>query len=593
LLREFYGDAPGEAEIDSARQVFLRATKSMLKIVPDTRLDTRAPLELPLAAMAEYPGTVVVMDRHGTISPAGGRLPLVEMLRASGHWQEVEAASARAIATGNAAVMVLADGGDDPVEVTFLPLPPGRVLALLRPLDFEKALRRSLIESRQRYKELIEIVSDFTWEIDAQARFSFISPSGALDWAASELVGRPVAEFLAGGVGTPEIPPVFRARSACEDGDVWFRRADGTSDCLAVAAVPLVDGAGVWLGARGLCRRVTEQWQRDRDAAHDHLRDRLVTHLARTIGDEIDPLHALAAAASAIGLALSSSGAAIYRGGGSDELVAVAQWGIEPGADVLAAARREPAEPSARVGGDGHIISCATRFHGAGNGVAVLWREHDLGAFTAEDSTILDAVADALGVAIALLARHETTVALARTDPLTGLLNRRGFSEEVARRMARLAHEAQPASLVYIDLDNFKLVNDTYGHERGDEALVALCRILREGSRAGDVIARLGGDEFVLWLDGIGEGSAARRAATLITACQPLTGLSGDPARPLGVSLGVAVYDPARPETPEALLARADTAMYRVKQEGKGSFAIAAQTSDEADGSADRPGGAP
>jgi diguanylate cyclase (GGDEF)-like protein len=89
------------------------------------------------------------------------------------------------------------------------------------------------------------------------------------------------------------------------------------------------------------------------------------------------------------------------------------------------------------------------------------------------------------------------------------------------------------------------------------------------------VIARLGGDEFVLWLDGVGEGAAAGRAKMLIAACRPLAALSGDEARPLGVSLGLAVYDPARPETPDSLLARADGAMYRVKQRGKGSFAVA------------------
>jgi diguanylate cyclase (GGDEF)-like protein len=211
----------------------------------------------------------------------------------------------------------------------------------------------------------------------------------------------------------------------------------------------------------------------------------------------------------------------------------------------------------------------------------VLWRERELGAFPAEDSAILDAVADAFGVAIALLARHEMTIALARTDPLTGLLNRRGFSEEVTRRMSRLARAAQPACLIYIDLDNFKLVNDTYGHEAGDAALVALCRILRESLRPDDVIARLGGDEFVLWLDGIGGEAAARRAVTLGTACRELAGLSGDPARPLGVSLGLAVYDPARPETPEALLARADGAMYLVKQHGKLSFAVAARSEEQ------------
>jgi GGDEF domain-containing protein len=78
-----------------------------------------------------------------------------------------------------------------------------------------------------------------------------------------------------------------------------------------------------------------------------------------------------------------------------------------------------------------------------------------------------------------------------------------------------------------------------------------------------------------LELDGIGDEAAERRVVTLGAACRSLAGLTGDPARPLGVSLGVAVYDPVRPETPEALLARADGAMYRVKQNGKGSFAIA------------------
>jgi diguanylate cyclase (GGDEF)-like protein len=568
----------------------------MLKIVPTKHPDAPAMLELPVAALIDYPGTVVAIDRHGASAVVGGTLPLVETLRARGHWHELEVASQQAAATGRATVIVLANGPDSPVEATLLPAAAGQVLVLLRPLDFEKALRRSLIDSRQRYKELVEIVSDFIWETDAAGRFSFVSPLGVLDWPADALIGRPVAEFLAGpstepGTGeTMEAPPVFRTRIPSEDEDVWFRRADGASDRLAVTAVPLFDGAGTWLGARGLGRRVTEQWRREREAAHGHLRDRLVTHLARTIGDEIDPQRALAAAASATGLALSASGAAICRGESADDLVVAAQWGDEPGADLLMAARRvfagdAPDRPEAPAAGERHAMLCATRFHGTSNGVAILWRAHDLGAFMAEDRAVLDAVADPFGVAIALLARHETTVALARTDPLTGLLNRRGFSEEVVRRMERLAHAARAACLIYVDLDNFKLVNDTQGHKAGDAALVALCRILRESSRPGDVVARLGGDEFVLWLDGVGAGAAERRAEMLIAACRPLAALSGDEARPLGVSLGLAVYDSACPETPESLLARADGAMYRVKQGGKGSFAIA-NPADASEGAA-------
>jgi diguanylate cyclase (GGDEF)-like protein/PAS domain S-box-containing protein len=552
----------------------------MLNTAPDIRSDVRAALQLPLAAVADYPGTVAVIHRDGTPSFTTGTASLVEVLQAAGCWPELVAASTRVMVNGVAAIVVLGNGPDSPIEATLLPLSSTQALALLRPLDFEKALLRSLVESRQRYKDLIEVVSDFTWETDDAGRFAFISPLGALDWTASELVGRPVAEFLAGSAEMPEPPPVFRARSATEDGDVWFRRADGGSDCLSVAAVPLIDAAGGWRGARGACRRVTEQRRRERDAAHGHLRDRLVTHLARTIGDEIDPQSALAAAASATGLALSASGAGVWRGGRAEDLVIAAQWGSSPESPILQLQQLARTVFSAGAveleNDDLYLIGGGTRFRGSCNGAVILWRARDRGPFTAEDRIIVDAVSDPFGVAIALLARHETTLALARTDPLTGLLNRRGFSEEVGRRMARLLHEARPACLVYIDLDNFKLVNDTHGHEAGDAALIALTRILRASTRAGDLIARLGGDEFVIWFEGIGDTVAGRCAEMLVAACRPLAGLSGDEARPLGISLGIAIYDPARAEAPEALLARADAAMYRAKQQGKGSFALAA-----------------
>jgi len=555
------------------------ATETMFKTALKIRPGVRAVLELPLAAMADYPGTVAVIDRSGKPAAAIGRAALVEVLEASGRWPELAAASARVMVNGSATIVVLCDGPESPIEATLLPLSGTQVLALLRPLDFEKALRRSLVESRQRYKDLIEIVSDFTWETDDAGHFTFISPLGALDWPASELVGLPVVEFLADAGETPKPPPVFRARTATEDADVWFRRADGGSDCLSVAAVPLVDAVGIWRGARGVSRKVTDQRLREGDAAHGHLRDRLVTHLSRTIGDELDPQSALAAAASATGLALSASGAAVWRGDRAEDLVIAAQWGSGPELPIVKLEAMARSFFSAGVvelqSDDLHLIGGASRFRGNRNGAVILWRARAHGHFMPEDRVILDAVADPFGVAIALLARHESTLALARIDPLTGLLNRRGFSEEVARRLARLLHEAQPGCLVYIDLDNFKLVNDTHGHEAGDAALIALSRILRESTRAGDVIARLGGDEFVMWLEGIGDAEVERRAEMLIAACRPLAGLSHNPARPLGVSLGLAIYDPTRPEMPESLLARADAAMYRAKQQGKGAFVIA------------------
>jgi PAS domain-containing protein len=196
----------------------------MLKILPERRPGTQVALELPLAALAEYPGAVAVIDRHGVATVVGGTLALLETLGAGELRPEIAAAAAGAIAEGVATLMVLAHGPDGPMEATFLPLAAGRVLLLLRPLGFEKALRRSLVESRQRYKDLVEIASDFTWETDAEGCFSFVSPLGALDWSADELVGRPVAEFIA-GAETALAPPIFRTSVPSEDGDAATPRS--------------------------------------------------------------------------------------------------------------------------------------------------------------------------------------------------------------------------------------------------------------------------------------------------------------------------------------------------------------------------------
>lgn len=118
-------------------------------------------------------------------------------------------------------------------------------------------------------------------------------------------------------------------------------------------------------------------------------------------------------------------------------------------------------------------------------------------------------------------------------------------------------------------------MNDVYGHRRGDEALVAWAEALTRHTRANDVVGRLGGDEFALWLDEIGTSDAASKAAALIEAGAFLAGYSGDPERPVGLSVGVAAFDPAGGEDLESLLARADTAMYEAKHLGGSGFFVA------------------
>jgi diguanylate cyclase (GGDEF)-like protein len=123
------------------------------------------------------------------------------------------------------------------------------------------------------------------------------------------------------------------------------------------------------------------------------------------------------------------------------------------------------------------------------------------------------------------LAAAETEIArlaaLADEDPLSGLLNRRGFDRELARASAHAARHGTPITLLLIDLDDFKRVNDEHGHAEGDRVIAAVGASLRAAIRASDVPARIGGDEFavILWEAGLASaGSVARRLAAALPA---------------------------------------------------------------------------
>lgn len=155
----------------------------------------------------------------------------------------------------------------------------------------------------------------------------------------------------------------------------------------------------------------------------------------------------------------------------------------------------------------------------------------------------------------------------ANTDPLTGLPNRRAWDARLADELARFKRFGQPLSLVVFDLDNFKQINDRFGHKAGDKALKVIATLLGKGLRGTDFLARYGGEEFVLLLPGA-EHPAAYAVADKLRAAVADAGLhsKGEPV-PLTLSGGVAQVQPD--ESADAVFERADQAMYRAKAAGK------------------------
>lgn len=165
----------------------------------------------------------------------------------------------------------------------------------------------------------------------------------------------------------------------------------------------------------------------------------------------------------------------------------------------------------------------------------------------------------------------EIEARVARTDPLTGLPNSRSFREALERELARCQREGQPIGISYVDLDNFKKINDTLGHDAGDDALRRVGDALKRSIRAEDLVARLGGDEFaILSARPTRDGLAAigeRVVAEVSTIARDFPGTG------FGCTLGMILF-PVAPADTVAAVREADELMYEVKARSKGTFEV-------------------
>lgn len=153
--------------------------------------------------------------------------------------------------------------------------------------------------------------------------------------------------------------------------------------------------------------------------------------------------------------------------------------------------------------------------------------------------------------------------ALALTDPLTGMKNRRYFSESLLAHIAKFHRSGDPFSIALIDIDRFKSINDTYGHPVGDLVLTELAQLLNSSSRETDVTARLGGEEFVMLLAGADEVNAIHIAERLRTVIQMT------PMGNLHITASIGVATMTSEDSDDKLISKADQALYRSKTSGR------------------------
>jgi diguanylate cyclase (GGDEF)-like protein len=369
-------------------------------------------------------------------------------------------------------------------------------------------------------------------------------------------------------------------------GDLW-PAIQGAQDDRAAADF-LVARATSWLAGRRACERLVGDlyaFSRRLAQVHD------LVPLSRLILDAIaDRVGAQQASIALYDDALGRLSIVATRG---YPAVLVEDLRIAPGTGVIGevfvsrqprlvedVAREPGAEPRRRRYRTGSFLALPLFTAAHALGVVALTDRADLAPFTRADLTLARAMAApaALGLSTARLARANVDLAhAAAIDPLTSLYNRRYFETRIDEEIQRARRYGVSLALLVVDADDFKQLNDRFGHLVGDQVLRGISDTLRRSTRAFDVCTRYGGEEFAILMPGSNAASALQSAERIRHRIERyrFEPLPIPPERHPTISIGVAVLE--GDATPQELIARADRALYAAKAAGKNCVRLAGQ----------------
>ena len=430
-----------------------------------------------------------------------------------------------------------------------------------------------LVASERRYRALFDATPSLIWTCDRDGVITLVSGRACqmiYGYKPRHVLGRHVTFFNA-----PEFSrrmfmrrfrPVLRGESVF-DVEAIHRTRDGKTLHVMVSAIPTFGADGKIESVLGVCTDITAQKRRERDLA-------VALRNQQVIFD-----------AAGEGIAFVQSGRIEKANGALAQLLGVQQPWLSgrPAADILADAQDWQrilglTRAAARRGESAnHEVMLRAPEGSAGRrGVWSQLTARMVGADGEAEAMIL-----VLTDITPLKQREEMAWHQANHDELTGLPNRRLLGENARRLLSVAMRRDRLAALMVLDLDGFKEVNDTFGHDYGDAMLRRVAMRMSMALREYDLIARTGGDEFVILLPEIDDLEVARRVAEKLVAAASEDIEIGDRLSHMSASVGIAVF-PTDGQDFDSLLRRADAAMYASKQAGKNRCSFASPRHAEA-----------
>jgi diguanylate cyclase (GGDEF)-like protein/PAS domain S-box-containing protein len=431
----------------------------------------------------------------------------------------------------------------------------GQIGLLVRRAQAEEALR----ESEARFRSLSQLSSDWFWETDAEHRFTS-PPTRIMDitgFGPEHYIGKRRWEVGGleplGGDWSAHRAQLER-RESFRDLELVHVARDGSRHYLAISGEPIRGADGAFRGYRGTAKDITARVRGEQALAASERKFRvLIEHGADAMLLYDRNLRMIYRSATA--QRITGYGEAERLGGPfMDRVFEEDQPALQAVLDALLRTSGESAPFRCRV------LTKSGRLRWIEGVLTNLLDEPAVGALVVNYRDIDERM------------RYESRIEyLANHDALTALPNRTLLRDRVEQAIAHARRTRGLVSLMYVDLDQFKLVNDSWGHRVGDQLLLEVAARLKDAMRDGDTVARLGGDEFVVLLSSVGQAGdgavVARKIAAALAAPLEIDGRQHQ----VTASIGIAMY-PEDGADSESLLQCADAAMYRAKEAGRNGY---------------------
>jgi len=449
------------------------------------------------------------------------------------------------------------------------------VVFVARDTTLPDKMTEALMESRALLRDLLDNAADLSFEVDKEGCFRFLSPVKAFGFATDRWLGqRADAIFWPKSDAPPKNP--FKTKTAMAFPPLPIKlRKDEPRRWIKISAWPVKDGGGV----RGVIHDVTEQVTKEKNIRAVNLRLKVQTRLTNIINSADSAKELMERASKALQEVLRAGSVCALMQYGRD-LVPMAIEGDEATRlnfeAVWLALKEHGDEKLFPVTLDQQaylVLKLANRNDTLG--AIVIARDTWISPWSEQEIELLGSVSDSLVAAFEKATLVEKLHQLSSRDELTGVMNRRALKEALDERLLNQTRTGMAGSLLFIDLDYFKEVNDTLGHKVGDQALKMVAEHLKDIVRPSDFVGRVGGDEFIIWLEGALAKDAKIKARELLDAMPRIREAIGASHLGLSASIGVSQSVPGVDTALEHLSERADQALYDVKRSGRGGIAVA------------------